>query len=1548
MTYPFTLFHLPPTGCRLGLCLGRWFVAALALTLSLRAQNYGSHMNSAERAREAQRYESALLQGTYNNPMLSKSTVDMSIAMRGLGQAQRDEDAAKLAKQQAEQQRRYDEQRERERQAATEAYYRARQEEARRERREFERNFAAIGMRRWGFQDLVAMPAIGQNRDRVRAGQSGAIALHELYATALALRRTPLPPAPDESRRSSDYLVAQLALQALAGGQILPAVLLADDFLTDRQFLRLLACEGTAYDRMLPVYYTGGHGWIADDELQLARTYGLVTSAQLAEAEETRVQLKATYGLSRTNDPRVMVQRVLARSELFPWQAGRARLSYYAQIELAALRETRPVLGYFITALYEERMRYDPARPSPWADFMFERAAQLAGPGFVAEVGRIRREGTGAGEAAAFRRWGELRAAGGGARFAELDAHTLWRVAGRLILGHGLADFSASLADLASPVAIAQRLTLAHAMLWELTTRGDRHALTLQYLAALQDDKAARPSLLAYLNAYHWLLGWDFPPSQLEDAVMPAASFLEALPASQLGRHYADSVSGKSLQLELPDVIKANAYAMRGDYLWYSTGYLESLPMQAAIVPAVILHRNRLTAEAAWLDRLDQTIRPAGFGARLARQHRVAVAQARQDAALEKDARERLARHDSAAAAPGAIAEPRILDEALERFGETSARRSGSSLLRESLPFAAAPDSRSLLEAVALRNIAVKPFLPYARLVPFSHAARTGRFARDSAVRRMVATQGLHDLDGALAASVNLPAEALVHGLKAGAEQGDALCRLRMAQIVLRGGPLAGLVALTTAAAEKSLEDAVAAGVPGAVEFHFERMRSQSKTVPPDQLIAFVQTAWQRGSPLAAQAWLDSLDAARAWTPEQAARETAALRIARDDVRPDSIERWWKALGNWSVRLRANRSLLLGRPEADVIAREVTWLVQQCDAITQVYPKDRLQVRAYDIFPHLATASGSLPASPAATGLREALTSASLVRDELRYGSFVPLETALDRARTETDPLAREFAAIDAARWYAVNTTSRVENAGLVLFSLLPAEPDRHPLWDPAIGVRFAAAAFSEILNERAQPEEFASNVRKMAGLVERLPGVSAGADLQALVNGYAHFTSSAQFRAGIRELPEAGALVAAFDRLAQRQAGVALDIYRASARIAARSYTLECYERVLQPGGTWVGLHRECFGPLTAADHVAHLRRIAGFGAARLHGGATDIMEWATDATAKAEKAGDKATLAELGAAMREVAARWSAFPVETSDRWGAAAFVLTAHAERIAPALEKSAEVLRALQSHAATLGHAQSVRGALLEWTKRAVAAKSVETLRALVSFAPKDIEEAIDELEGSPRRKAAQAEYERKLTLLEPLLDMLKEGRNVPVAVRTLERLVADGMTIHAWSQLYAVKAATLGSDGVVTLPTEPRTFRAVVRLLADGCTSWESEDEIKAIALALNPVAQRLWATRESWLAGGEHNLMWIVRSYARMEQAWAVAAWGTLKENPTPELRYALTTSGYFRELGVPPVTQAEAKLPIFLAADRAQKDLPLPGDDPVAEFEALRAAGAK
>jgi len=41
-------------------------------------------------------------------------------------------------------------------------------------------------------------------------------------------------------------------------------------------------------------------------------------------------------------------------------------------------------------------------------------------------------------------------------------------------------------------------------------------------------------------------------------------------------------------------------------------------------------------------------------------------------------------------------------------------------------------------------------------------------------------------------------------------------------------------------------------------------------------------------------------------------------------------------------------------------------------------------------------------------------------------------------------------------------------------------------------------------------------------------------------------------------------------------------------------------------------------------------------------------------------------------------------------------------------------------------------------------------------------------------------------------------------------------------------------------------------------------------------------------------------------------------------------------------------VTPAEAKLPVYLEADRAQKDPPLPGDDPVTEFEALRAAGAK
>ncbi len=37
----------------------------------LLAQAYNSSMNSAQRARESSRYEAALLEGTYNNPMNS-------------------------------------------------------------------------------------------------------------------------------------------------------------------------------------------------------------------------------------------------------------------------------------------------------------------------------------------------------------------------------------------------------------------------------------------------------------------------------------------------------------------------------------------------------------------------------------------------------------------------------------------------------------------------------------------------------------------------------------------------------------------------------------------------------------------------------------------------------------------------------------------------------------------------------------------------------------------------------------------------------------------------------------------------------------------------------------------------------------------------------------------------------------------------------------------------------------------------------------------------------------------------------------------------------------------------------------------------------------------------------------------------------------------------------------------------------------------------------------------------------------------------------------
>jgi hypothetical protein len=625
---------------------------------------------------------------------------------------------------------------------------------------------------------------------------------------------------------------------------------------------------------------------------------------------------------------------------------------------------------------------------------------------------------------------------------------------------------------------------------------------------------------------------------------MLAASFLETLPASRVGRHYADSERVKAMKEAVPETLQQFPYAMLGHYSWFSTGYLEGLPLPAGIVPAVILHRNRLGVEAARLADLGKSIHSAGFGAQLARQLQAAAARA-------------------------------------------------------------------------------------------------------------------------------------------------------------------------------------------------------------------------KGSPVAAQAWLDALDETRPWSPEQVLQETIALRVARDDMRNVSTERWWKALGRWSDQLRAHRTLLVGRPEAEEVAREVARLVRQSEGLHEVYPQELLYVKAYDVFPHLATASGNLPAGPAATALRAALANARQVREELRYGSFVPFETALQRARTEKDATAREFAAVDSARWFVMNDRSRVEHAGLVHVSLLPAEPDRHPLWDAALGVRWAAA--------------------------------------------------------------------------------------------------------------------------------------------------------------------------------------RWTTFSVEAVDRWAVAVFLLTAEAERIAPALAKTQELLRGLQARAAVIGDSRGARGALMGWVKGAVAAKNRELLQALAAFAPKETEEALDELDGSPKRKAAQAEHERRRALLDPLLDMLKEGRNVGVAVRTLERFDADGMMIDAWSQLQAVKAATFGAGGV-SLPTEPRTLRAVIQLLASGCVSWEEYDEIGALALSLSPVAQRLWETRATWRKGREHHLMWIVRSYAMMKQSWAVAAWPTFKDNPSAELRFSLTTSGLFRELGMTPVSAEEARLPVYRDAENGQKDLPPPGDDPVAEFTALLA----
>lgn len=1500
-------------------------------------------MNSAERARESQRYESALLDGTYNNPMLQKSTVDSSLAYRGLGQAQRDEEAAKSAKIAAEQRRRYEEQMERERQAAAEAYYRARQQEALENHLEFERNFARNGLKRWGFQDIASLDVYAQKAEQVLNGKMEGIATIDIYPTALAMRRMPVKAANPRAGTIENRL-AQLALKALAEGEILPAILLADDILQDREFLGLLAYEGTEFDRISSVYHTGGYGWPAYDEVRLARIHQMVTEAQLAELERARQRSSEVLSPYRLMDPRYMVLRLVHHSHLAPWHGGSKLLNFFAQAELANLREARPVLGYFATALYEERLRYDPSRPSPWADFMFERAAQLAGPGMISEVARMRRENLQSKEAAVFNRWRELQAAGQLSNAASLDGHTLWRVAGRLILGHDLASLSAELADRNNQASVANRLALAHDMLWELTTRGERHAITIQYLAAIQDVEAARPSLLAYLNAYHWLLGWDLPPPTIGETAMIAASFLEAMPASQSGRHYPDSATSKALKAEPPDSLKSFPYAMLGDHSWHSTGYLEALPLRASIMPAVILHRNRTKEEASMLDELTRTIRPSGFAARLARQHQLTFAKALKDSYLENWARECLAKLDAEKSGPEIKNRPEALHGALMPFGETALKKFGTSLLCEPLPLGSAVDSEQVLEAVAIRNLAVKPFLPYTPLLPFPISSRGDLFAHDSGLRRMVAAHALNNLDDSYATSVNLPAELALKWLKEGAQAGEELCALRLAQLTLHEGPLAMQTALTAAAAETQLDQAVEKGMPGAVEFYFAYRRKQAKTVDPDKLVASVHAAWQRGSPLAAQAWLDSLEANRPWTPEQAAREVTALRIAGTDFRDGASERWRKALEKWSAQMREHRDLLVGRPEAEAIAQEFARIVQQCDSIALVYPKDMITQKGNEIFPLLADANATLPPSPSETLLRQTMTGTFHVKRVLRdYGRFVPLDAALSRARAEKERAQREYAAMDAARWFVINQSSYHKDPGPSLLGLLPEEPDQHPLWEQAAGTSFVAKAFTGLPYWQMEPEKLTAALKMLTGVVSRQGGKLDAEELAVLVEGFDAFSRGVQNKKEVGTLPEIEPLMIAFDLIGRTRPAVAQNIYTANSRFGRNNYAQMLFDRVLQPDGAWISLSGECYGRLAVDNHIENLKRILGFDAARIGNGADDVRAWVSDAASKAARADAPQKKAELALTVHKLAAKWAAFTPTDPDHWAKHAFLLGNQADYLAPSPEASRALLLVLQPRKASIMDTLDGRAALQSWKERAVENKSLETLRMLEPFAPDMISEAIDELEGFPRREAAQAEYQRKLALIEPCLEMIKAGQNVSLAVRTIERLSEDGLHIFEWTQLTCVKAAALDGQGKVALPGDPRLLGAVIRFLSAGSAGWQSDDETKQQALELSPVAKRLWETRTSWNIGYEHELVWTTYHYASMGEAWAIDAWKSLAQNPSPKLRVLFTRSGLGQELGVPNLTESEAKEPVYAEAARALDRADQRNDDPVAEFEAYR-----
>lgn len=510
-----------------------------------RAQNYNSSMNSLERARESRRYEDALRDGTYNNPMLKSSGPAVRAGDLYLRQRQAEQESIATERRNEFEAR----QREEQRQA-----YLQRQAEIAASNQELD--YAERGMRFWGPRNLRSDPSLARALTAYRAGDIGSIPVYDLYGSALALLVEKTDGSNRLTEREAAKGAAQLAVEACRRGQFLPAFLLADPDLASDDLKRALADHGNL-DRTRTPYYYVGWAWPYPDEYDAARQRGLATPEHMAERARAR-QLAKQYGEEPYDDSdHGRLFRILVSSRLTPWVHGDLLVRKDAQQALVELRRNRPATGVFLSALYEDILRYERDRPSPWADLLYAHAAKLSGEGFISAFVQGRSLENRIRDREQFELWQAWRAQGmNPAGLSAIEPNILVRVAGRLLLNHDVAQLDPGTVGLEPQDADRRRHRLAHSMLFDLTLHGDRNALTLQYLAIRHEtaqylDRGKtppffdEPSLNAYGRALLSHLGLeDF--SEFSDA-FEAAAWMESAPVSSPTAYYSDRPRWKTL-----------------------------------------------------------------------------------------------------------------------------------------------------------------------------------------------------------------------------------------------------------------------------------------------------------------------------------------------------------------------------------------------------------------------------------------------------------------------------------------------------------------------------------------------------------------------------------------------------------------------------------------------------------------------------------------------------------------------------------------------------------------------------------------------------------------------------------------------------------------------------------------------------------------------------------------------------------------------------------------------------------------------------------------